>query len=513
MSAPSRCGATPREDALLDIRVLSKTFPGGRALDDVSLSVRSGEIVAVIGQNGSGKSTLVKVLAGVYRPDAGAEMRYRGEALESHRASGDLHFIHQDLGLIPMLTTVENLSLAVSAARSQWAPNPRDETRRAKELIARFDADFDVEIPIAALAAAERTIVAIARALDGWTRDDNVLVLDEPTAMLHGEEAETLLRVVRQVAARGAGVLFISHRLDEVRDLADRIVVLRNGRVAGVLDAGGFADDDLVRLMTGSAVAGIVGAEQGGSDDVVLRASSVRSGVVHDVSVCVRAGEIVGVTGIMGSGREHLGGLIFGAIPREAGTVTVNGVTLPSGDPRAAIFNRVGYVPADRHAQGAVMSLTARENLTLSHLGPLRRRMGRLDGRSERAEVRRWMSAVGVQPPEPERELALFSGGNQQKIVLAKWLRAEPAALILDEPTQGVDVGAKSTIYELVRKAAQSGTAVLLSSSETKDLTALCDRVLVMRDGHVVAELDRDAVTEARLLQESVAMRGEGSCV
>ena len=503
--------ATGDKNVLLDVRSLSKTFPGGRALDDASVNLRSGEIVAVIGQNGSGKSTLVKVLAGVHRPDPGADIRYRGEPLDPHRAAGQLHFIHQDLGLIPLLSTVENLSIGMSATRSPWAPNRRHERRRAQELIARFDADFDVRVPIAELSAAERTIVAIARALDGWTRDDNVLVLDEPTATLHGEEAETLLHAVRQIAARGAGVLFISHRLDEVRNLADRVVVLRNGRVVGALAAGGFEDEDLVRLMTGSAVAELRGGDHGGKDDVVLRASSVSGGVVRGVSVSVRAGEVVGVTGLMGSGREHLGGLIFGASPRVAGTVTINGVPLPGGDPRAAIAQRVGYVPADRHARGAVMSLSARENLTLSHLRPLRRRMGRLDVRRERAEVRRQMAAVGVSPLEPERELGLFSGGNQQKIILARWLHARPAALVLDEPTQGVDVGAKSTIYELLRDAAAQGTAVLLSSSETKDLTAVCDRVLVMRDGLVVAELEREAITEARLVQKSVGLQAVDS--
>jgi ABC-type sugar transport system ATPase subunit len=501
--------ASPPADgtALLEVSGLGKTFPGGQALSDATLSIGSGEIVAVVGQNGSGKSTLVKLLAGVHKPDPGAEIRYRGEPLELHGGGGALHFIHQDLGLIPLLSTVENLSLGADASRPSWKPNRRDEKQRARKLIARFDASFDVTVPIAELSAAERTIVAIARALDGWERGDNVLVLDEPTATLHGEEVAKLISAVRRVAERGAGVLFISHRLDEVQGLADRVIVLRNGKVVGSLSRGGFDHEDLVRLMTGTAVAGLASDRRGVSSDVVLRATGVCGGVVADVDLSVRAGEIVGVTGIMGSGREQLAGLLFGARRRTAGEVTVNGAKLRSGDPVDAIGRSVAFVPADRHRHGAVLSHTARENLTLAHQQPLRRRFGRLDRRTERAQAREWMERVEVDPLQPEREMALFSGGNQQKVVIAKWLRAEPVALLLDDPTQGVDVGAKATIYELIRGAARRGTAVLLASSETKDLTEVCDRVLVLRDGRLVAEFDRASVTEARLVEASLGLR------
>lgn len=491
---------------LLEVTNLSKTFTSGPALSEASLSIWPGEVVAVIGQNGSGKSTLVKVLAGVHKPDDGAQIRYRGQSLDPQQTEKHLHFIHQDLGLVPQLSAVENLSLGADAARGGLKPHRRDEGRRAAELIARFDAHFDVRVPISELSAAERTIVAIARALDGWERHDNVLVLDEPTAALHGDEVEKLLRAVRRVANDGAGVLFISHRLDEVHALADRVVVLRNSRVVGSLTGGEFSHDDLVRHMTGEEIAAPASVTRTPADDVALRADGVSGGAVRSASLAVRAGEIVGVAGVMGSGRDQLGSLLFGASPRDSGEVLVNGACLQPGDPCDAIRRNAAFVPADRRANGAVMSLTARENLTLTDLRPLRRRFGRLDRRRERAEAREWMQKVDVRPLEPERELSLFSGGNQQKVVLAKWLRREPAVLILDEPTQGVDVGAKGTIYSLIGAAARNGAAVLVASSESKELAEICDRVLVMRDGVIATELEGDDVTEARLVEESVGL-------
>jgi ribose transport system ATP-binding protein len=500
-------------EPLLDVHGISKTFPGLRALDDVSLSVESGEIVAVVGQNGSGKSTLVKVLAGVHRADPGGEIRVRdqdGAVLTGKAAVGALHFIHQDLGLVPMLTTIENLDLGRRLGGRGWAPaRLREERRRAEQRIAEFGASFDVSVPVAELSAAERTIVAIARALDGWTHPRNVLVLDEPTAALHGQEADKLFGAMRQVAQRGAGVIFISHRLDEVVDLADRVVTLRDGRVVATAVRGGYDTAELVRMIAGKEVASLDSREQTASGSSVLVARGIAGPHVEPLDLDLRAGEVVGVTGLVGSGREQLAALLFGALPRSAGQVALAGRALPLGDPRAAIAAGVAFLPADRHRDGAVMSMNGRENLTLPRLGPLRRAAGRLDGRAERREAQRWIASVDVRPPEPERALAQFSGGNQQKVLLAKWLRNGPKVLLLDEPTQGVDVGAKVAIYQLISDAAKSGTAVLVSSSETKELTLLCDRVLVLRDGRLVAQVEREALTEARLLGECIGLRSE----
>jgi ABC-type sugar transport system ATPase subunit len=492
---------------LLEVEHLSKTFPGLRAVDDVSLEVRSGEIVALVGQNGSGKSTVVKVLAGLHHSDPGARIV---RAVEDGEEETELHFIHQDLGLVGMLSTIENLDLDRQLGRSALLPvRSAGERRRAEELIAGFGASFDVEVPVADLSAAERAIVAIGRALDGWTHPHNVLILDEPTAALHGDEVDKLFRAVRRVAERGAGVLFISHRLDEVTALAHRIVVLRDGRVVANVARDAFDHDKLVRLIAGVDVRSAA-QTRAAAGAPVLSARGLRGRTIGGLNLDLRGGEILGVSGVLGSGREELAGLLFGVFPGASSQLRVGNRTVSSLTPRSAIRRGVAYVPGDRHRLGAVMSLTARENITLPRLAPLRRVFGRLDRRAERSNVRHWIENVAVNPPEPERTLELFSGGNQQKIVLAKWLRNEPKVLLLDEPTQGVDVGAKAGILDLIASAAARGAGVLICSSDTKELALVCDRVLVMRDGDVVAEVPREELSEARLVREGLGAAANG---
>jgi ABC-type sugar transport system ATPase subunit/ribose/xylose/arabinose/galactoside ABC-type transport system permease subunit len=500
---------------LLRIMGLSKTFAGAKALDDVSLEVFPGEILAVVGQNGSGKSTLVKILAGVHQPDPGSTIEVRdsdGRLLGSHGThQQSLHFIHQDLGLLPMLSVTENLDLGRRLGAQGILPGRRgDEHKRAAILVGRFGAGIDVRAPVAELAPAERAIVAIARALDGWTRPDNVLILDEPTTAFHSDEVQRLFEAVRRVAAQGAGVIFISHRLDEVRTLADRVVALRDGKKVAEARASEFDDDSLVKAIVGSSVAQIRAPGPNRADpDVILAVEALSGQKLRRVGFSVRSGEILGVAGVLGSGREDLGGLLFGAIRRTEGTVLVSGTPLPGGDMVSAIGRGVAFVPADRHRQGVVMDLSMRENLTLPGLGRPGRRFGRLDLRSERRESREWSAAIGLRPPEPERPLAKFSGGNQQKIALARWLRTEPRLLVLDEPTQGVDVGAKATIYQLITQAAADGAAVVVCSSDTKELAAICHRVLVMEGGQVAREVEHGALSEAELLKETLGARGQ----
>lgn len=494
---------------LLTVTGLSKTFPGLRALDQVDFAVSAGEIVALVGQNGSGKSTLVKVLTGVYAPDPGAAVTVGGVAAEraTHGASSLIHVIHQDLGLVPQLNTVENLDLSRRHGVRAALPTRRQtECRHARELLAQFDAEFDVTVPVGALSPAERTIVAIARALDGWEHPRGLLILDEPTAALHSDEVERLFTAVRRVASRGAGVIFVSHRLDEVMDLADRVVVLRDGRVAADTPVTQLDHNELVRLIVGAAFEESAPRHRRAAGEVALAVRGLGGGRVRGLDLDVRAGEVVGLSGILGSGREHVSGLLSGALPRSGGDVAVVGTALAPGDPQAAIAAGLAYVPADRRSDGAVMTMRVRENMTLPNLGRLRRRLGWLDAGAERQEVAEWVRRVALRPADPERPLELFSGGNQQKVVLAKWLRNDPRVLVLDEPTQGVDVGAKRAIYELVHAAADRGAAVLMASSDTAELAAECDRVLVMREGAVCAEVKDGALTEERLVLESLAL-------
>ena len=494
-------------EALLDVRRLSMTFPGLKALDDVSLSVRSGEVVALVGQNGSGKSTLVKILAGLHEPDPGSEIEL-GQGPDASAVS--LHFIHQDLGLVGGLSTIENLDLDRSHGYRSILPSPRhEERRRAEELITGFGASFDVARPVMELTAAERTIVAIARALDGWDHPRNVLVLDEPTASLHGDEVQKLFRAVREVAERGAGVIFISHRLDEVIDLADRVVVLRDGHLVADVGRGEFDHDELVRLIAGVIISVASADKDPDLGEAVLRARGIRGRTIQSLDLDVHAGEVVGVSGVLGSGREELASILIDSGAGEVEELEVGDRELRNRNPRVALNAGMAYVPGDRHRYGAVMTMSARENMTLPLLRPLQRVFGWLDRPAERADVRSWIERVDVRPADPDRALSLFSGGNQQKVVLAKWLRTDPKVLLMDEPTQGVDVGAKAGIFQLIAGAASSGAGVLISSSDDKELALICHRVLVMRDGELAAEVRRPELSEARLV--SAALGGSST--
>ncbi|HEY5332006.1 MAG TPA: sugar ABC transporter ATP-binding protein [Solirubrobacterales bacterium] len=494
-----------RHEPLLAIRELSKTFPDLKALDRVGLEVRGGEIVALLGQNGSGKSTLVKILAGVHQPDRGGTV--------SLGPGGDtaLHFIHQDLGLIEGLSTIENLDLDGSSGRAAIAPvRPRRERRRAEALIADFGGSFDVTRPVGELSAAERSIVAFARALRNWEHPHNVLILDEPTAALHGEEVQKLFVAVRRVADRGAGVVFISHRLDEVVELADRVVVLRDGRWVGEARRGEFDQGRLVELITGSVAAPMIsrGLRLGG--ETVMRVRGLQGPTIRRLDFELRSGEVLGVSGVLGSGREHVAATLFGAAEGKVSELAVEGRPLRDRRPRTAVEAGLGYLPADRHRHGAVMTMSARENMTLPRLRSLRRFPGRLDRRAERREVGAWCERVALRPPDPERRLELFSGGNQQKVMLAKWLRNQPKVLLLDEPTQGVDVGAKAGIYDLIAEAASGGAGVLVASSDAKELALICDRVLILYDGELKAEVERPHLTEAQLVTAGLGSTGAG---
>jgi ABC-type sugar transport system ATPase subunit len=494
---------------LLTVRGVTKTFPGLRALDDVDFHVDAGEIVALVGQNGSGKSTLVKILTGIYEPDPGAEISVGsdGSGGRAKDHSELVHVIHQDLGLIPQLNTVENLDLVRRYGARGLAPIARQsEAEHARQLLEQFDTTFDVAVPIAALTPAERTIVAIARAFDGWETPEGLLILDEPTAALHSDEVRRLFTAARRAAAQGAGVIFVSHRLDEVMDIANRVVVLRDGRVVADTPVAELDHAELVRLIVGSELAETAPREWRDHGDFALSVKGLAGGMVRELDLEVRAGEVVGIAGILGSGREHVAALLFGAQPRACGDVAVRGSSLPAADPRAAISAGVAYVPGDRHTAGAVMPMRVRENLTLPDLLRLRRRFGRLDRSAEHREVADWVERVALRPADPERPLELFSGGNQQKVVLAKWLRNDPAVLLLDEPTQGVDVGAKAAIYKLVHDAAARGAAVLIASSDTAELASVCDRAVVMRDGWAAAEVRGGDLTEERLVLASLGL-------
>jgi ribose transport system ATP-binding protein len=484
---------------LLEIRDMSKSFPGTRALRSVDVDLAGGEIHALVGQNGSGKSTLIKILAGFHEPENGSVVRVDGEDVElGHPAAArqaGFRFVHQDLALVESLSVVENLALGRgfetgAGGRILW----RAERRRARDMLASLGFHVDVRRPAGELTAAERTGVAIARALWEWEDGARVLVLDEPTATLPKPEVEILFESIRRVRDRGLAVLYVSHRLDEIFSIADRVSVLRDGSKVGTYPTHELDEKKLIDLMLGAAVTRAVSSTAVTAGDTVLRARGLYGEVLAGVDFDVRAGEVVGFAGLTGSGREELLPLLFGARPRN-GTVRVGDDVVVPARPQDAIRLGMSLVPADRLKQGGVFEMSVRSNMTLTGLSGLRGPGGAIRKRREKREVGDWLSRLDVRPHDPDLRLATLSGGNQQKIVIAKWLRLRPRVLLLDELTQGVDVGAKAMIHALIRQAAQAGTAVVLASSDDEEICDLCDRTYVLREGRIAAELSQQEMT------------------
>ncbi|MFL5846638.1 MAG: sugar ABC transporter ATP-binding protein [Solirubrobacteraceae bacterium] len=485
--------------AALTVTALSKTFEGQRALREVDFDVRPGEVHALVGQNGSGKSTLIKILAGFEVPDDGASAQIGDRELRlgdaSAAAEARLCFVHQDLGLIDTMSVAENIALGTGYAtrrggRIDW----RAERKRARDALAVMNSTLEPDAIVGDLAPVQRSAVAIARALSMAEEGGSFIVLDEPTASLPRTEAERLFEIVRGLAARGMGVVLVSHHLDEVLGVADRVTVLRDGARVASVAASELDRDKLATLIVGREVGAHVVAERAPAATATLRADDLEGDALAGVSFSVAPGEILGIAGIIGSGREEIAPMLFGYRALR-GHVQVGDRALPGSDPQAAIAAGLALVPANRIRDGLILDMTVGENLTLGDLRPYWRG-GRMRHREERDDVLRWLDQLEVQPPRPEALVHTLSGGNQQKVLLAKWLRLKPKALVLDEPTQGVDVGAKVEIYSAVERAAAGGVAVLVSSSDPEELALLCDRVLILRRGTVAAELDAGCTAE-----------------
>ncbi len=482
----------------LRLHGLSKAFGPVRALDDVSLSVRRGEVHGLIGANGSGKSTLVKILAGYHVPDAGA-VRVWGAGVPLPIADASRYgiaTIHQDLGLIDELSVTENVvgSTGFGGRRIKW----RTQHARVHALLERLGIDVDPRADIEAIGRGQRTLVAVARAIcemEAHSGDQHLLITDEPTSALSSSEAGALWDLLRRVTENGGAVLFISHHLNEVRRMCDRVTVLRDGRVATSGDA--LTEDAMVEAMLGTAYEApeLTTSKKG---DAVLQVRGLAGDGIADVTFDVAAGEIVGVTGLLGMGQERLPSLLAGHRTPEQGSVAVDGRALPLGDAHRALAAGLAMVPADRQREGLWRDGSVAENLGV--VGRFWRR-GRYDRGLERRSAAVLAERFGVVPRDPETRITALSGGNQQKVLLAKWLQTSPRVVLLHEPTQGVDVAAKGEIHRLVREFAdREGAAVCLVSSDHEETADTCDRVLVMSRGRLAGALTRPHVTPQRIL-------------
>ncbi len=492
---------TGGQSPILEARNIAKHFGGVFAVDDVSLSVQPGEVHGLVGENGAGKSTLMRVLAGILKPDRGTVSiggrELQGGAAEAIEAG--ISLVHQELSLIPEMTVAENIMLGSTPTKGGLI-DKRELKRIAAEALEEMHVSVDLDEPVVRLSVALRQFVEIARAI---ARKPRVLILDEPTATLTPAETDYLLDMLQRLAERGLAIIYISHRIPEIFTICDRVTVLRDGKQIDTVDITQIHPNELVDLMVGRELGRELETRHRQLDlgDVVLSARGVKATGVNGIDLDVRAGQIVGLGGLVGAGRTEFIRAMIGADIKTAGEVTIrnDGQVKRINSYRSAVVNGLAYIPEERRTDGLALTMTVADNITLPNRGALSRNMVLLFGKIA-AFAQRLADAVGLRPPEIRRNAGDFSGGNQQKVVLAKWLGREPKVIVLDEPTRGVDVGAKAEIHRLVRGLAEQGSAVVVVSSDLPELLELSDVIHVVRDGRVVGTLSGDVADEKSVM-------------
>jgi rhamnose transport system ATP-binding protein len=479
---------------LLHADAICKSYSGVHALRSVSFELEAGEVHALIGENGAGKSTLIKVITGAVQPDSGS-LTIDGHSV-SHNTpalarSLGIAAVYQQPALFPDLTVAENIALSLESGGLWRRVDWRRREARARDLLARAASSIDPRRPVSSLSMPEQQIVEIAKAIGA---DARILILDEPTASLTEPEVESLFGVIRTLRAAGVGIVYISHRLEEIATIAQRVTVLRDGQSIATRAVAEIDRAELIRLMVGREVAAIFPKREVPIGAPVLETRNVRG-----VSLEVRAGEILGMAGLVGSGRTEFAEAVFGIRPDPAGEVLLRGRAVRIAEPADAIRCGIGYVPEDRRQHGVVLEMPIAANASLANLPAVTRR-GLIDGGRERALARDFVQRLGIKTASLYAEAGSLSGGNQQKVALARWLAIQPAVLILDEPTQGVDVGSKSEIHRIMVDLAEQGVAIVMISSELPEILGMSDRIAVMHAGRVAGVVDRGAATQDRIL-------------
>jgi rhamnose transport system ATP-binding protein len=486
---------------LLSARHVTKSYAGVRALSDVSFDLDEGEVHALVGENGAGKSTLIKVMTGAVGADSGT-LSVRGEPVAAmnpatSRALG-IAAIYQQPALFPHLTVAENIAFALEPRRALGTIDWRRRRRDARDLLTRVGAGIDSERLVDSLSMPEQQLVEIAKAIGSAAR---VIIMDEPTASLSGPEVHRLFEVVARLKSERVGIIYISHRLDEILSIADRVTVLRDGTTVGTYPRERVQRSTLINLMIGRELSAIFPkrAVPIGEFALELRRVTCRAAGVHDVSLHVRSGEIVGLAGLVGSGRTELAQTVFGLTPADSGQMLVGGRPVIVRSPGSAINAGIAYLPEDRKQHGVVPEMAVDQNVSLANLGAVAR-TGLIDRARERSQAQRYVDQLRIKTTSVGSEVESLSGGNQQKVALARWLATGPTVLMLDEPTQGVDVGSKSEIHALMQELAERGLAVLMISSELPEILGMSDRVAVMRGGTIAGVLSRDEATQERVM-------------
>ncbi len=507
----------PGEAPALLARNVSKVFGTSRVLEDVTFSVMPAEVHGLLGANGSGKSTLIKTIAGLHAPEAGAELILYGEGVPfpmpagGARANG-ISFVHQHLALMPSLTVLENMMLNDLATGNRWRINWRRAQTRIAEVFERFDIAIDPQARVADLPQADRALIAITRAFDEVEthapQGRGILILDEPTPFLPKAGVDQLFALIRAVKANGVSVILVAHDIDEIREITDRATILRDGTLAGTVNSAETGHDGFIELIMGQKVQ----IFQGGKAPAVQRPLAARvrglcAKAAQDVSFDIRQGEILGLTGLIGSGFDRVPEAMFGADPATRGQMVIGDeiLDLTTLTPGAAMARGLAFLAADRLGRAGVGSLSVADNMSLPVLGKFRNAFG-IDWSAIEAHCRDLGALYDIRPNRPELRLSALSGGNAQKVLMAKWLQTKPRLLMLDEPTQGVDVGARQRLFQAMDAAAREGSAILIASTDPEQLAQLCHRVLVFSRGRIVRELTGDAVTKDAISKETLAI-------
>ena len=492
------------DEHFLELRNISKHFGGVQALKEIDFSVSRGEIHCLVGENGSGKSTLIKIISGVHAPETGGEIEIEGQ-IYSHLTPSDsikqgIQVIYQDLSLFPNLTVAENIGIYQYQERGKKFVNTQQIQQATRETMAKIGVSLPLDRPVEQLSIADRQIVAICRAIAANAR---LVIMDEPTASLTRQEVEALMAVVRDLQAKNISTLFVSHRLYEIMEIAQRVTVLRDGQKVGEYDAKELDDRKLAYLMTGKAFDYAIHAEDFNQHKPVLEVKNLsKTGNYHDISFSLYEGEILGVIGVLGSGRTELALSLFGMNPPDSGEISLDGTTVKLLSNKDAINKGIGYVPEDRLSLGLIMEQSINNNIILTIIEKLLNRFKLIDKNAAKSSVARWINDLQVKVSAPQDSVNTLSGGNQQRVVLAKWIATQPQVLLLDSPTVGVDIAAKSGIYEIIKELASKGMGILLISDEVPEVLYNCHRILLMRKGKIVGEYFPDKISEQELSQK-----------
>jgi ribose transport system ATP-binding protein len=499
----SRCERLSVSEWILEASGISKSFPGVRALDSVDFALRGGEVHGLVGENGAGKSTLIKILCGVYQPDTG-EITVDGQIVTIDSAQDAQRLgitpVHQEIHLVPLLSVAENIFLGRQPLRNPGWIDRAGMERQAAEVLGSLGIRVDVRALVTDLSVAQRQMVSIARALSSRAR---VIVLDEPTASLSERETTILFEIIRRLKERGVAVIYISHRLEEIFAIADRVTVMRDGHVIGTQPVAETRLDQIIAMMVGRQMSELFRKEEVPIGSPILQVDHLNAeGVLRDISFTLHRGEILGLAGLVGAGRSELARAIFGADRYDQGTVLLEGQPLRARHPRDAVARGIGLAPEDRKQQGLIMGLPVAQNITLANLFR-RQRFGFFSLLAERKTAETYVKRLGIRTPDVDRQVVFLSGGNQQRVVIARWLETRPKVLILDEPTQGVDVGAKAEIHGLMVELARAGVGILLISSDLPEVLQMSDRVLVMHEGRITGRFSREQATQEMVMRSA----------